>query len=197
MTLEYRVDGGAWTAYTAPFQVDGAGSHTVEYRATDAAGNVSAVASKTFTITARSDSEQPIVGNVPATLSVTLGTPPSFGTFVPNVGRDYLASTVATVTSTAGDATLSVADRSATNTGKLVNGSYALAQPLQIRAGDGRLRAARRQREPDAAGAVRRAGQRHERADRAQADDRRHRGPADRGVHQDADVHAVDDDTVS
>ena len=72
---------------------------------------------------------------MPSTLSVALGAQPSFGTFMPSVGRDYLASTVAAVTSTAGDATLTVADRSATNTGKLVNGSYALAQPLQVRAG--------------------------------------------------------------
>ncbi len=33
--------------------------------------------------------------------------------------------------STAGDATLSVADPSPTNTGKLVNGTFALATPLQ------------------------------------------------------------------
>ena len=33
--------------------------------------------------------------------------------------------------STAGDATLTVTDPSPTNTGKLVNGAFALAQPLQ------------------------------------------------------------------
>ena len=37
--------------------------------------------------------------------------------------------------STAGDATLSVADPSTTATGRLVNGSFALAQPLQARVG--------------------------------------------------------------
>jgi hypothetical protein len=137
VTLSYRVDGGAWTAYSAPFQVDGAGAHIVDFRATDAAGNVSPVASKTFTISARSETDDPIVGNVPATLAVTLGSSPTFGNFIPNVARDYLAATVATVTSTAGEATLSVADRSATHTGKLVNGTYALPQPLQIRAGEG------------------------------------------------------------
>ena len=35
--------------------------------------------------------------------------------------------------STAGDATLSVADPSSTNTGHLVNGAFALPQPLQAR----------------------------------------------------------------
>ena len=37
--------------------------------------------------------------------------------------------------STAGDATLSVADPSSTNTGKLVNGSFALPQTLQAGTG--------------------------------------------------------------
>jgi hypothetical protein len=50
------------------------------------------------------------------------------------VARDYNASTTANVISTAGDATLSVADPSATNTGKLVNGAFTLAQPLQATA---------------------------------------------------------------
>lgn len=37
--VEYRTDGGAWTTYAGPFEV-GEGEHLVEYRATDAAGNV-------------------------------------------------------------------------------------------------------------------------------------------------------------
>jgi hypothetical protein len=43
----------------------------------------------------------------------------------------------ATVTSTAGDATLSVTDPSANATGRLVNGPFALAEPLQARANAG------------------------------------------------------------
>ena len=42
VTTEHAVDGGAWTAYTAPFTVTGEGVHTVRYRSTDAAGNVEA-----------------------------------------------------------------------------------------------------------------------------------------------------------
>ena len=53
-------------------------------------------------------------GSVPATLSLTLGTPASFGAFVPGVGRTYTASTTANVISSAGDATLSVSDSSRT-----------------------------------------------------------------------------------
>jgi cytochrome c len=37
---EYRVDGGAWTAYTQPFDVTGDGRHTVDYRSTDNDDNV-------------------------------------------------------------------------------------------------------------------------------------------------------------
>jgi uncharacterized protein (TIGR03118 family) len=73
-------------------------------------------------------------GTVPATLSLTLGTPASFGAFTPGVGKDYTASATATVTSSAGDATLTVADPSTTNTGKLVNGTFTLAQPVMATA---------------------------------------------------------------
>ena len=54
---------------------------------------------------------------MPATLSLTLGTPATFGAFTPGVAQDYTASTTANVISTAGDATLSVADPSSTSTG--------------------------------------------------------------------------------
>ena len=47
------------------------------------------------------------------------------------MAREYTASTTATVISTAGDATLTVADPSPTNTGHLVNGAFALPQSLQ------------------------------------------------------------------
>ena len=36
---EYRLDGGAWTAYAAPFTVTALGLHRVEYRSVDVAGN--------------------------------------------------------------------------------------------------------------------------------------------------------------
>jgi len=35
----YRIDGGAWTAYTVPFEVTGSGNHTVEFYSSDVAGN--------------------------------------------------------------------------------------------------------------------------------------------------------------
>jgi alpha-glucuronidase len=73
-------------------------------------------------------------GTVPATLSLSLGPAASFGAFTPGVDRDYNASMTATVTSTAGDAALAVADPSPSNTGRLVNGAFALAQPVQAQA---------------------------------------------------------------
>jgi hypothetical protein len=58
-------------------------------------------------------------GTVPATLSLTLGAPATFGALEPGVEREYTASTIATVTSTGGDAALSVSDR-----GRLTNGAF-------------------------------------------------------------------------
>jgi beta-glucosidase len=76
----------------------------------------------------------PVSGSVPATLALTLGAPAAFGAFTPGVTADYTASTTANVISTAGDATLSVADPSSTATGHLVNGAFSLPSPLQARA---------------------------------------------------------------
>jgi hypothetical protein len=66
-------------------------------------------------------------GTVPATLSLTLGTPASFGAFVPGIAAEYTASTTANVISTAGDASLTVSDP-----GHLTNGAFSLPQPLRV-----------------------------------------------------------------
>jgi uncharacterized repeat protein (TIGR01451 family) len=71
-----------------------------------------------------------VSGSVPSTLSLTLGAPGSFGSFVPGVAKDYSAAMTANVISTAGGATLSVTDPSATATGHLVNGAFTLPSPL-------------------------------------------------------------------
>jgi hypothetical protein len=73
-------------------------------------------------------------GSVPATLALSLGAPATFGAFTPGVARDYDASTTANVISTAGNAALSIADPSATATGRLVNGAFALPSAVQARA---------------------------------------------------------------
>jgi hypothetical protein len=74
-------------------------------------------------------------GTVPATLSLALGAPAAFGAFTPGLAHDYFASSTATVLSTAGDATLSVADPSASNAGHLANGAFALPQAVQAKSG--------------------------------------------------------------
>jgi hypothetical protein len=73
-------------------------------------------------------------GTVPATLSLTVGNTASFGAFTPGVAKEYNASTTASVISTAGDATLAVADNSANATGRLVNGTFSLPAAVQARA---------------------------------------------------------------
>jgi hypothetical protein len=66
-------------------------------------------------------------GTVPATLSLTLGPPATFGAFAPGVGKDYTATSTANVISSAGDATLTNSDP-----GHLTNGTFALPQPLRV-----------------------------------------------------------------
>ncbi|CAH0208481.1 Endonuclease YhcR [Microbacterium sp. Bi128] len=73
-STEYRVDGGVWTAYSAALTVDSRG-HTVQARATDKAGNVSAVASASLAsvgstdapvLTARGTARTVVVGDTAA-----------------------------------------------------------------------------------------------------------------------------------
>jgi hypothetical protein len=54
---EYRLDGGAWTAYTAPFAVTGDGNHLLEYRSLDLAGNLEEIQTLAFKI----DATQPTI----------------------------------------------------------------------------------------------------------------------------------------
>jgi hypothetical protein len=69
-----------------------------------------------------------IGGSVPPTLSLTMGNPPSFGAFLPSVDRTYETATTATVTSTAGNAALTVSPQPA----YLANGEFTLSEPLQV-----------------------------------------------------------------
>ena len=69
-------------------------------------------------------------GTVPATLSLSLGGPASFGAFTPGIAKEYTAAATANVISTAGDAALSVSDP-----GHLANGAFTLAEPLRVELG--------------------------------------------------------------
>ncbi|MEK8225466.1 Ig-like domain-containing protein [Oerskovia sp. M15] len=56
-SIEVDAHGGHWMPYTTPVAITEPGEHTVSYRATDAAGNVSEVGATTFTVVA-GDGEQ-------------------------------------------------------------------------------------------------------------------------------------------
>jgi len=62
--VEYNLDGGPWLTYSAPLALTVVGAHTVKYRATDKAGNVSAEGTATFTIVEGDDSTAPVVSVV-------------------------------------------------------------------------------------------------------------------------------------
>ncbi|PRY39747.1 cupredoxin domain-containing protein [Umezawaea tangerina] len=94
---EYLTHSGAWTVYTAPFEVTEVGSHMVHFRATDRAGNVSSEGMVSFTVVA----PQPSDTTPPVVSAAVTGTKDSSGNYV---GK-------ATVTITATDADSGVASR--------------------------------------------------------------------------------------
>ena len=118
-------------ARALPLPLDLAPGTKLSWIAKDFKGNVSAAKAQ---VLGQTDTPGTVGGSVGATLSLTLGAPAPVRRV--HAGRRQgrtSASTTATVISTAGDATLSVADPSSTNTGQLVNGTFALPQPLQAR----------------------------------------------------------------
>ena len=143
-----------------------------------------------MTLIVASTADGTVGGTVPATLSLTLGTPATFGAFTPGVARDYSASTTANVISTAADATLSVADPSPTATGKLVNGTFSLPQPLQA-SGGGPFAPVGGSANPTTLKTWSNPVSNDAVALAFKQDDRRHRRAAHRHLQQDADVHAV------
>ncbi|MFD9434334.1 OmpL47-type beta-barrel domain-containing protein [Streptomyces sp. NPDC060002] len=123
-TVEYAVGSGAWQPYTAPVMVHQVGAHTVRYRATDKAGNVSAEKSVLFTVVAATpqDTTPPVtgvsaegtknsggayVGNARVTVSAT----DEHGSGVDRIeysldGGPYIAYTISVVVDRAGPHTL-------------------------------------------------------------------------------------------
>jgi hypothetical protein len=148
---EYRVntDGatGDWvrkdnTSAADPFlntvAVSAVGSHVVEYRSKDKAGNTEATKSVAFSIAAPTtgDSDDSEVNaDVPLVMAISLGSAATFEPLIPGVAKDYTAATTATVTSSAPSTSLTVMDPSTNAPGHLVNAELALPQALQAAAG--------------------------------------------------------------
>ena len=141
--LSASASGSGWTAHLKNALATAKFGETVQVPVyVDKAADASASGSVTLTATSESDpskamsvscstTDGTVGGTVPATLALTLGTAANFGAFTPGAQRDYYATTTANVTSTAGDATLSVADP-APHPGHLVNGAFALPEALQV-----------------------------------------------------------------
>ncbi len=63
--LEYRLDGGQWQSYSAPFTVSALGGHVVEHRARDRAGNLENAKEAAFAIGTASQVDGGGAGDVP------------------------------------------------------------------------------------------------------------------------------------
>jgi hypothetical protein len=110
-----------------PLDTSTNGPHFITVTAKDATSTVQQQA--TYFVSENGQDPNP---PVPPTMNINLGQPAVFAPFIPGIANDYTTTVALNLLSTAGDATLSVADSSATNTGHLVNGTYALAAPIQV-----------------------------------------------------------------
>jgi hypothetical protein len=65
-SIKYDLDGDGWATYTDPLSITAVGDHTVKYRATDTAGNVSQPAEQELTVVQSpdDDTEAPTVSAV-------------------------------------------------------------------------------------------------------------------------------------
>ncbi|MBE2314543.1 Ig-like domain repeat protein [Solirubrobacter sp. CPCC 204708] len=145
VTFECRLDTpagqGEFSACTSPktYTASTSGNYTFWVRAKDANGTVDPTpASRTFTLQAGTPTETSVdaevSGIVPTVLGLTLNGPAAFPPFIPGVGTTYEATLGATITSSADKAELAVVDRTGVQPGRLVNGTYVLTDPLQVRA---------------------------------------------------------------
>ncbi|WP_208297325.1 ThuA domain-containing protein [Actinophytocola oryzae] len=124
---EYTVDGGAWTAYTAPFPVSGDAAHQVRFRSVDEAGNVEEAKSLTVSVdaTAPLTTAQFAPGNdngwhagaIPVTLAATDATSGVAGTEYSLDGGAWAPYTQAV--DVTGDGTHTVAYRSTDKAGNV------------------------------------------------------------------------------
>ncbi len=130
-------DGGTATTKDAMHTYDEVGVFYAKVTVSDGkGGTASALLKVTVQPVSDNEVEVGVGGVVPGVLSLSITGSANFGTFLPGVTRDYTTSLAATATSSATAAELTVRDPSTQARGHLVNGSSALAQPLQVRATD-------------------------------------------------------------
>jgi hypothetical protein len=107
------------------------GNKTFKVTAIDSAGNIT-TKEVAFAVNSVDYTGNIAGGSVDSALALTLpAAGANFGAFVPGVAREYLATAVPQITSTAGDATLAISDPATTGTGRLVNGTATLTNALQ------------------------------------------------------------------
>jgi hypothetical protein len=110
-----------------------AGDFTFTVTSTNAAGLRSAV-SRPYKVVVSDSDPGDVGGGAPVTLTLTLGQAGAFAPFIPGVANTYSATLSATMTSTAADALLTVADPATASPGHLVNGAFVLPQALKASA---------------------------------------------------------------
>jgi predicted alpha-1,2-mannosidase len=128
--------GFAWRLYTRPFTIAKPGQYA-RYRLVVTASSGDAPTPTIAELELLAEAPDPGTdavsdqgtagGDVPATVSLSLGPAASFGGFTPGIGKTYDTGTTANVVSTAGDAALSVSGDD-----HLRNGAFSLASPLQV-----------------------------------------------------------------
>jgi hypothetical protein len=111
---------------------DKLGNKVFKVTAIDTAGNVT-TQEVAYMVNSASFDMNSGSGTVDTVLSLTTGTTPAnFGAFQVGVAREYLATAAPRITSTAGNVALTIHDNATTNVGRLVNGTAALSQVLQV-----------------------------------------------------------------
>jgi PKD repeat protein len=130
-------DGGTATTKDAMHTYNDVGVYYAKVTVSDGKGGKdSALVKVTVQPVSDNEVEVGVGGVVPGVLSLSVTGSANFGAFLPGVTQDYTTTLAATATSSATAAELTVRDPSTQARGHLVNGSAALAQPLQVRATD-------------------------------------------------------------
>jgi PKD repeat protein len=117
--------------YAAP------GAYTAKVTVTDGKGGTASdavVVTVTGQVQDHTDTPQDVMATVPTLLKLTVTPTTTLGSIAPGVAHDYLSSVAAEITSTAGSAALTISDLSSNAPGRLVNGTYALASPVEAQA---------------------------------------------------------------